>query len=98
MAYKLTLTRLQSEFYHALLAPFRPDELSEVPARGSKRILTYLDKRALENRLDTVYDTHGWYPTYEATARGHKCRLFILVPTADAGAVASTRNGWERKT
>lgn len=72
----------QLEFYRELLAPFASHELSEVPARGGKKTLTYLDKRALENRLDSVCGPHGWYPEYEATNRGYKCRLHILVPTA----------------
>ncbi len=94
--YILTLTPLQSNFYHALFAPFRDDELSQVPARGSKKTLTYIDKRALENRLDTVCGPHGWYPEYEATARGYKCRLSILVPTqfAKAGEPAEPGKGW----
>lgn len=94
--YVLTLTQLQQDFYNALFAPFRDDELSQVPARGSKKVLTYLDKRALENRLDTVCGPHGWTPRYEATARGYKCTLSILVPSAasDPNLPADERNHW----
>lgn len=77
----IQMTPEQLAFWRALLAPFHPDELSTVPRRGGKGDLTYLDKRALENRLDTVCGPDGWYPEYEATARGYKCRLHVLVPT-----------------
>ncbi len=97
MSYRLTLTPLQLDFYHALLAPFRDEELSQVPARGGKKILTYLDKRALENRLDTVCGPAGWYPQYDATDRGYKCRLHVLVPGAksEPNQVPSYQGGWE---
>ena len=75
----------QLAFWRELLAPFAPNELSEVPARGGKKTLTYIDKRALENRLDSVCGPHGWYAEYEATARGYKCRLFIECPMATPG-------------
>jgi hypothetical protein len=77
------MTETQLVFFRALCAPFREDELSTVPARGGKRELTYLDKRALENRLDTVCGPTGWYPEYESTARGYKCRLHIYCPMPD---------------
>src|SRR4051812_40017229 len=95
--YVLPMTDLQSAFYHALLAPFAPHELSEVPARGGggKKTLTYLDKRALENRLDTVCGPAGWRPEYEATNRGYRCTLALLVPTskAKAGDAPEVGNG-----
>lgn len=75
----------QLEFWRELLAPFAPHELSEVPKRGGRGNLTYIDKRALENRLDSVCGPAGWYPEYEATARGYKCRLHILVPMSNEG-------------
>ena len=77
----------QLAFWQELLAPFHPDELSEVPARGNKKILTYIDKRALSNRLDSVCGPDGWDVEYEATARGYKCRLGILCPTPNGSAV-----------
>lgn len=70
----------QLEFWQELLAPFAEHELSEVPARGGQGKLTYIDKRALENRLDSVCGPTGWFPEYEATQRGYKCRLWILCP------------------
>lgn len=81
------ITPDQLAFWRALLAPFADHELSVVPSRGSKKELTYLDKRALENRLDTVCGPHGWYPEYEATARGYKCRLHLLVSMANGSWV-----------
>jgi hypothetical protein len=77
----------QLAFWRALLAPFHPDELSVVPRRGGKGELTYIDKRALENRLDTVCGPHGWFPEYDATNRGYKCRLNILVPMGNGAWV-----------
>ena len=77
----VTMTPSQLTFWRELLAPFSPDELSEVPARGSSKVLTYIDKRALSNRLDSVCGPAGWDVEYEATTRGYKCRLGILVPT-----------------
>ena len=54
MSYQLTMTQEQLDFWHALLAPFQDHELSQVP-RGGKT-LTYVDKRALDNRLDLDAD------------------------------------------
>jgi len=68
----------QLAFWRELLAPFPNDALSTT-RRGGKE-LTYIDKRSLSNRLDSVCGPHGWYVEYEATARGYKCRLFISVP------------------
>lgn len=81
------MTDRQLSFWRELLAPFAPSELSEVPARGSKKTLTYIDKRALSNRLDSVCGPHGWFVEYEATNRGYKCRLHILVPTENGSSV-----------
>lgn len=73
----------QLAFWRELLAPF-PDHQLSTTKRGGKD-LTYIDKRALTNRLDSVVGPHGWYPEYEATARGYKCRLYILVPMFTEG-------------
>jgi len=78
MAYRVTMTQEQLDFWHALLAPFQDHELSQVP-RGGKT-LTYLDKRALENRLDTVCGPQGWWNEFQATDRGMICTIHILVP------------------
>jgi len=78
MAYRLTMTEEAIGFWHALWAPFQDHELSQVP-RGGKT-LTYVDKRALENRLDTVCGPHGWWNEFLATDRGMICELSILVP------------------
>jgi hypothetical protein len=82
-----SMTEQQLAFWNALLAPFAEHELSRVPARGSKRELIYIDKRALANRLDSVCGPHGWFPEYEATARGFKCRLSIQVPMSNGAWV-----------
>jgi Rad52/22 family double-strand break repair protein len=74
----------QLAFFRALMAAFHESQLSVAPGRGGKEFV-YIDKRALTNRLDTVCGPMGWYPEYEATSRGYKCRLYILVPTSDAG-------------
>lgn len=79
----VTMTERQLAFWRALLAPFRPEELSEVPARGGKRTLTYLDSRALMNRLDSVCGPHGWDIEYRPTERGYTARMGILVPTGN---------------
>jgi len=74
--YVLTLTKLQSAFFQALLAPFRDKELSKAPARGSKKTQTYIDKRALENRLDTVCGQ-------STSQRERRCKMSaIATPTA----------------
>lgn len=73
----------QLAFWRELLAPFPDSQLSET-SRGGKK-LTYIDKRALTNRLDSVVGPHGWYPEYEPTARGYKCRLYISIPMATPG-------------
>ena len=94
MGYTLTMTALQRDFYHALLAPFHAHELSEVPGRGTS-VLTYLDKRAIENRLDTVCGPAGWYPTYAFNPSGVMiCSLSILVPGPKAEQPPSTSGDW----
>jgi hypothetical protein len=81
--YVLPMTDLQREFYNALFAPFRPEELSEAPGRGTKT-LTYIDKPALENRLDTVCGPTGWRPEYRFENGVWICTLSILVPGPEA--------------
>jgi hypothetical protein len=71
----------QLAFWRELLAPFDPNQLS-VTKRGGKD-LTYVDKRSVYNRLDSVCGPFGWTPEFTATERGYKCRLSILCPTAD---------------
>jgi len=94
MSYVLELTDLQLAFWNALWAPFHPHELSEVPGRGTS-VLTYLDKRAIENRLDTVCGPTGWYPTYSVGDGGVMvCALSILVPGPEAKQPAILGNGW----
>ena len=73
----------QLAFWREILAPFPDHQLSTTTRAG--KTLTYIDKRALTNRLDSVLGPHGWYPEYEPTARGYKCRLFLLVPLATEG-------------
>src|SRR4051812_25683074 len=80
------MTPLQLDFWRALCAPFPDNELSTVSGRGGKT-LTYIDKRALENRLDDVCGPFGWSPKYEATARGYKCELSILCPMGNGAWV-----------
>jgi hypothetical protein len=92
--YVLPMTDLQRDFYSTLLAPFHDHELSEVAGRGSKT-LTYIDKRALENRLDTVCGPAGWRPEYRFENGVCVCRLSILTPghEAKAGGVHSFFTG-----
>jgi hypothetical protein len=72
----------QLEFWRALCAPFADHELSVKKINGND--LTYIDKRSLSNRLDTVCGPHGWYPEYrDAGGRSLICKLHILVPTSD---------------
>ena len=75
----------QLAFWRELLAPFAPNELSEVPARGGKKTLTYVDSRALMNRLDSVCGPHGWDIEYRPTERGYSARMGIAVPTGNEG-------------
>lgn len=86
-------SELQSAFWHALLAPFHDHELSEVTGRGPKA-LTYVDKRAIENRLDTVCGPDGWYPRYKSAEAGLIiCSLSIFVPGPYAKLPASDSAG-----
>jgi hypothetical protein len=73
----------QLSFWRELFAPFDDSQLSKTK-RGGKE-LTYIDKRSITNRLDSVCGPHGWFPEYEATQRGYKCRLSILVPMDTEG-------------
>ena len=76
------MTREQLEFWRELLAPF-PGEALSVKSVGG-RDLTYIDKRSLANRLDSVVGPNGWYAEYrDAGGRGLICKLFIYVPMPD---------------
>lgn len=81
--YRPPMTDLQLDFFRSLLAPFDPGQLSEKPGRGGKP-MTWLDKRALENRLDEVCTPLGWTIEYRPTARGFTARMGILCPTHDS--------------
>lgn len=73
-------TNRQLAFYRELFAPFAPDELSEKPGRGGKRF-TFIDKRALMNRLDSICGPDGWRPEYRQFGPGLICALSLKVPT-----------------
>jgi Rad52/22 family double-strand break repair protein len=75
----------QLAFWRALLAPFHDHELSEVDGRGGKKF-TYVDSRALMNRLDSVCGPLGWDITYRETGRGYIARMGILCPTDEIDA------------
>lgn len=81
-AYQPKMTELQLAFFQALTAPFPDESLSEKPGRGKDgKPLTWLDKRALENRLDSVCTPLGWTIEYRPTNRGFIGRMGILCPT-----------------
>jgi len=97
MQYSLVMTELKVAFWHALLTPFRDDELSQVPARGGNKMRTYIDKGAQENRRDTVRRPQGSRADFSALEPGVvKCDPSILVPGIDAvpGKRLSEKNGW----
>lgn len=73
------LTPRQLEFYRELLAPFAPHEIQEREGDRGK-MLAYLDKRTLENRLDSVCGPDGWEDSYTPTQRGYMCSLRLRVP------------------
>lgn len=77
------MTPSQLEFWRALLAPFPEESLSTIN-RGGKP-LTYLDKRSIENRLDSVCGPHNWYASYTEMNRGLICHLTISCPMATPG-------------
>lgn len=80
----------QVAFWRALLAPF-PGECLSVTKRGGKE-LTYIDKRSIANRLDSVCGPHNWYPAYTETSRGLMCHLTIVCPMEAEGTwVAITK-------
>jgi hypothetical protein len=80
--YQPEMTEKQLAFFRALTAPFPDESLSEKPGRGGKP-MTWLDKRALENRLDSVCTPLGWTIEYRPTNRGFTSRMGILCPTDD---------------
>jgi hypothetical protein len=76
------MSREQLEFWRELLAPFPGDALSVKKMGGTE--LTYIDKRSLANRLDSIVGPTGWYPEYrDAGGRGLICKLFLYVPMPD---------------
>ena len=77
----LALSCRPSELWHALLAPFRADELSRVPARGDKKVLTYIDKPALENSVTAERKAVGiWDESPASGLDGLECRLTWTPP------------------
>lgn len=68
------LTPTQIKFYSELLAPFPEAELSK------KQRFTFIDARALANRLDQVCTPAGWKVEYVDVPDGKRCRVSILVP------------------
>jgi hypothetical protein len=80
--YQPAMTELQLGFFRALCAPFPEEALSVKPGRGGNP-MTWLDKRALENRLDSVCTPLGWTIEYRPTQRGYTARLGILCPMSD---------------
>lgn len=68
-------------FWQELLAPFDDHQLSTT-RRGGKD-LTYVCKRALTNRVDSVCGPDGWDVEYKATARGYTARVGINCPQND---------------
>src|SRR3954464_15642842 len=84
--------REQLEFWRELLAPFPSDALSVKRIGGNE--LTYIDKRSLENRLDTVLGPDGGYPEYrDEGGRGLVCRLHLYVPTREGWAWKHKEDG-----
>jgi len=73
----------QLAFYQELFAPF-PNELLSTTRRGGRE-LTYVDKRAISNRLDSVCGPHNWYCGYTETKEGFMCHLSIVCPMATPG-------------
>lgn len=83
MAVKMTDEQLG--FWRELLAPFADHELSVKKISG--RDFTYIDKRSLANRLDSVVGPDGWYTEYrDEGGRGLVCRLHLCVPTGPNGS------------
>lgn len=77
------MTSGELEFWNEMYAKFDPRELSEVN-RGIR--LTYVDSRALMNRLDTVVGPAGWTIEYRETEKGYIARMGIYIPQSDGSS------------
>ena len=79
-------------FWRSLLAPFPGIALSVKRIGGTE--LTYIDKRSLANRLDTVVGPGGWYAKYrDEGGRGLIFALSIRIPTADGPTWVTKEDG-----
>ena len=59
----------QLAFWRELLAPFAPDPASSALTKRGGKELTYIDKRSLTNRLDSILGPDGWYPEIRGDGR-----------------------------
>ncbi|WP_145952053.1 hypothetical protein [Paludisphaera borealis] len=66
-------------FWRELLVPFHPHEFSVKKVGG--RGLTYIDKRSLANRLDSVDGPDGWFTEHrDEGGRGLVYGLHLRIP------------------
>jgi hypothetical protein len=88
------MNKFDVEFMRRLCAPFPANTYKSRTGAGGKA-WTYIDPRALENRLDDVVGPHFWMTDYQDTPRGMIVKLTIHMPLYDdAGNVTGRRAVW----
>lgn len=87
----MEVVKTMRELHSALSEPFAPDEVKwrvgNVSKKGDKAtLLTYIDARAVMDRLDQVVGPGQWRDSYRAGPdNGLICRLELFLPMPSAG-------------
>lgn len=79
--------QMDNSIYKALIEPFSYEDLefriqTYVEDQKTAKILTYVDARAVQNRLDEVFGWENWFDNYTETnnsrENGMKCDLTVV--------------------
>jgi hypothetical protein len=67
-----------SEIYHALSRPWAKGEVKERKGPGGK-MLSYVDARQVQNRLDEVVGTENWQTHFSEVCGNYCCTLSVKI-------------------
>lgn len=83
-----------SEIYHALSRPWGKGEVKERKGPGGK-MLSYVDARQVQNRLDEVVGTENWQTHFSEVCGNYCCTLSLKI---DGEWVAKSDGAGETRT